>query len=532
MERSKELKDLLAENLNEERVTSETQSRIEEGYLSLERTTQLKAQLEEAKPELAKLTTQFEQFKTMQSEMSNEEFDALYQDLQAQINQIKKIAGRYSDEEMQEENRFCLMNFVSREEVTGFKSFIDKWAMQWMPTKQEIARLLAIAVEAHKERLAKGEINNDDPVTIVDLGGANGLLPKLIADLARENNINVNIQIVDPDTSTIEQAANHYKDEPNITFHNVTAAEWTLELHKNKPKIYELLKLREEKIAIWKKKLEDLGNLEDIIDNHYDNNDLSFEDLKNLAKVFLNDFGVELPEQYQVSTQQEFDECNFEDFSDDIFFIDKYRNDDEEPSVKEKIQIKMKGEIKAITIQIEELLKDEACEHDLAINSWMLVRNDFTKDVRATNASAITYMIERYGATGTQINAPYSEQPNSPGEENSYETGQMYQMDAAWIGPSVPELSKLQDGNLHRYGMGNESLCNGVIVQTKKTYPKHLTFNQPSASLIKPGDPYPWEKKMKQFHKLDPVVLRFESGKDNYHSLLNECESLSSQSDY
>ena len=525
MKRSQELKKFLAESLDTESITSYAKTSLESSYFEKERKDQLRAQMSQAQPQIERLEVKLAQFKAMHPEISDEEFETQFQEIETAIRHLTKEISRYSDAESRYEERFCCVDFVSREEVTGFQDFIDKWAMQWMPTKKEIARLLRIAVQAHMERIAKGEKNKDEPIQIIDIGGANGFLAKLIVDLAEENNIPVKISIIDPDKETVSKAKEHYKKAPNMAFHNMDSGEWNLETYKDNPEVYKLLRLREEKIAYWNQKLSDLAFLEKAVSNRINSDLFEFEDFQNLIKVLMEDYGVKIPEQYQISTDQDFYEIDLNELHNE-FYIDKYRWEEKEPSIKEKIFEKMNNEIGGITNQIEELLLNEPAKYDLAINSWMTLRLDYTRDVRAANAAAIAYMAETWGATGTQIHAGNPEYPSRAGESNSYETGRMYQMDAAWVGPSVPELSS-KSGGYRR----NENACNSVLIQTKKGYPVHLKFDEQSAAAggpqVKEGKKYPWEEKMKTFLNSNSTVLRFHPGDTEYNVMFGRCVSAS-----
>lgn len=113
---------------------------------------------------------------------------------------------------------------ISRpEEITSFEQFYSyedgrELLMYWIPTKYDIRRYVRTAKIAH---IASGR---SGPINILEVGGGSGFLAKLIADEAKDQGLNLEVTVIDPDEKLMRDAALVYADTKNLKFESGTAA--------------------------------------------------------------------------------------------------------------------------------------------------------------------------------------------------------------------------------------------------------------------------------------------------------------------
>lgn len=143
----------------------------------------------------------------------------------------------------QKEREFTL-EFTDLAKIKNLSEFLEAFPMQFVPKKEDMGRILSLAKKMHELRSKRGEINDNQPIKIVDIGGANGALGKLITDLAKENNLEIEYTIVDPDTSTVQKSKDFYRDNPALHFEEKKGGDFNIDQYKDYKKITDLMKQR------------------------------------------------------------------------------------------------------------------------------------------------------------------------------------------------------------------------------------------------------------------------------------------------
>jgi len=152
------------------------------------------------------------------------------------------------------------INFPDFQEIHSLDDFLNSFPLFFIPQKEEIARFLALARDIHNERINRKEKEISDPIRILDVGGGNGALGKLITDLAVENGLNVEYIVVDPNTP-LEQANTHYQSNPQMVFKKQTISDFNFEQYRDDSEILRLLTERADLIPESERKLHDLKKL-------------------------------------------------------------------------------------------------------------------------------------------------------------------------------------------------------------------------------------------------------------------------------
>ncbi len=369
---------------------------------------------------------------------SDEEFDQRFSDALQTLDDFDRV-------QMDGRRESFTLSFVDIVSVESFDQFIKgRWPMQFVPHKEEIGRILTVAKEMHAARVKKGEAQASDPIRIVDIGGSNGGLGKLVVDLARENSLEIHYITVDPDQAVIKAASEFYRDAPALEFIPKTIEEYTYNLYDNEPEVKALIDLRKLRIQEGEQKIEELEvYLKTIQSDYFKLNDenAEHEAIKKHCRVLRGDFGIDLnPDSFS----------NFKVF--DNFFEDEYVYDEYGDEILEKISYTQKyrnrilqPEIEQLTEQIHGRLAQMTPTVDLAINSWMPPRMDLTSEIQFVNSAAICYALERGGATGCQSNVAFPEKPKRLGEGESYRLGRNYHSVFGWVSHSTPQLRLMSE---------------------------------------------------------------------------------------
>ncbi|MFA6428916.1 MAG: hypothetical protein WCV84_00255 [Patescibacteria group bacterium] len=407
--------------------------------------------------------------------LSAEAFASEYMRLNSAIKTLLQRITRWSDTPKKE--RFT-SEFHEIDGIKDYHEFLEKLPMYWMPRKKEIGRLLSIAMHMHEQRVVRKEIAPDAPLSIVDVGGSNGALGKLLVELAKENGLTLIYTVVDPHAETVHKAQQAYAHDQNLAFHVLTGEDFA-EQAQTDPLVHHLVERQRALIEAGEKKRAFLHHLCEEME--LTEMEIAYEDdtRERFLHILEHDFSL---------SRTLFDDADPEEFARNMF---EKAEDAFVQQEREKIQ--------KITQAIEEQLAQQPATHDLIINSWMPPGIDFTKDIRMLNGAAITYIVEQWGATGIQTSAHFPSHPNRlQDEDESYQTGNNYTWSAGWVGHSVPQLYR------HVYPGGGDShvqpYSNAFLVQTSQRYrnprttPEHLIAH-PDVSA---NTPYPWEDKLTQ----------------------------------
>ena len=482
---------------------------------------------EEFKNRLSLFEERWEEFYKNYENLPDEEFERTYWELYEEIEELLRLISP---------NSFREYTVDFREDISKIKTledFVEEGPMYWIPRKEEIGRILSLAKQIHEERVKRGEKLPEDPILILDIGGANGTLGKLVTDLARENNINIQYIIVDPDTPTVEAAKSVYRDNPSLKFIEQTAEEFILELYKDNPELYPLIKKRKELIEDGEKLRRELIAVKKAINKDKHRMSPSYdawaaeETIKMYVRILKEYFGIEIEEGASLSdtlnklvnlvNDIKWDDeilC-FKDFSD--IYLDPFRE-----------------EINSLTNRIEEIIMRLPPSFDLVICSWMPPGLDLTPLVRMANGGALVHILERYGATGLQYDVTFPSSSYPPlGQERSYQPGKCYTTRFGWIGYSTPEIRIAKrwgvekfwenwdlgypEGSINLlYGLGGGllsgdpivlPLSNGVIIQIKKGYEGSISSLDPEKVGIKVEGIYPWEEELtRKGGPLSPII--------------------------
>lgn len=434
--------------------------------------------------------------------LTDEEFELQYRDLQEALDEL--LASDVSD-------RNFKLSFVEISKIESLDQFVKgRWPMQFVPHKAEVGRILTLAKNMRDERAKRGEITEDAEITIVDIGGANGALGKLVSDLAKENNLPLKFVTVDPDEETVQAAAQTYQDDASLHFLPLDSTAFVQKLHGDNFKIAKLIGERTEFINTGTKKQEELKlYLERIQRDYFASNTMSDAvqraTIKIHCRVLKQDFGIDLNDDSFASIAEL--DVFFEDqYTEDeygnlktIHYVDRYADEHLRPAVAE------------MTANIEKALLLESPAVDLVINSWMPPRMDFSAEIRFVNGAAILYALERGGATGCQIASSNPELPAKLGEESSYRQGESYKTKLGWVSHSTPQIRRMRDLRPksvplserlieHNEGSrGGEELVipfsNGFIIQTRSDFDTVVTADNLEKGVLINGR-YPWEDEL------------------------------------
>ncbi len=463
-ERSLGLRDILIESLSPERVEKQYHDKAKSIHISDEEREQLLKNLESERTCMAEFEKRRQVLLEQYAEMSEEDFEREYQEASTELEDIIARVERYS-EEYNESRRYCVEH-VDLDEIKNFDEFLEFAPMQFIPRKEEVGRILALAKQMHEDRIRRGEKDTNDPLSVVDIGGANGALGKLITDLAKENGLNIEYTIVDPDSPTVQESASFYENNPSLQFKEQGGEDFNVEQYRDSPEISELLAERNFLVIEGERKLAELQKV--ITGSIYDKGwkDWRAND-KKYQQILKVDFGIEI--KYMIG-QKEFN-----------LYKESWRK-----------------RVNAVTKKIELLISQQPARYDLVINSWMPVATDLTKEVTEANGAAIIYALEWSGATGCRSDVPHPESPSDLGQSESYHPGKGYQSRLGWISHSVPQaqiMMYLKQDNLLEYSryLKVPPFANGFVVQTKNGYDPEMLYEGPDKAGIKVAGSYPWE---------------------------------------
>lgn len=425
--------------------------------------------------------TKYDDFFQNYGEMADEDFHQKYQEALAELNAI--IDRVEKGQESPEDER----PFVAIQEINDFSDFLDRMPMYFIPRKEEIGRILTIAIKMHESQIEHGQKKNGDPIRILDIGGANGALGKLIVDLAKENGLNMEYTITDPDAALVAKAAQYYQQDTSFRFSPQAGEEFNLEQYRDRPDLLELFHQRTALIAEGERQREALKKFCESI---------YAENVSQRLWVILAlkaEIGIDIPivtaktaEAFRAVFNNQPDPTTGEYRS----FVDRQMDG-------------WRNQIEALTREIEDRIATEPPHYDLVINSWMPPRKDFTKDVREANGAALLYAVERWGATGCRSDAEYPEKPSGLREEESYNPGSLYQSRVGWISHSSCQAKDM----MHKWAQPDrfwehkdqrtEPYANGFIVQTRNEY-KGTSMDIYDLRNVTVRGRYPWERELTQ----------------------------------
>jgi hypothetical protein len=519
-ERSPDLRKILTESIDPEQIEKGYRTSLENPYAKDERREQLKKNLEEERGRIEKFKKRYQSLLERYAEMPSEDFDKEYEEAARELREIIIRVRRYSDECL--ENRNYTVDFVDLDKVKSLGEFVEAFPMQFVPRKKEIGRILALAKQMHETRIKEGAGDSTEPIKIVDIGGASGALGKLITDLAKENGLEIEYTVVDPDKTSVEAASKFYQDNPQLKFREQRGGDFDAEQYRDNPKITNLLKRRKEIIAEGQRKATDLQKIVVEIKKQEDANTLDRESIRRYLNILRENFDIDWPEALTDDAKE---------------FLAKFDDQEDEETYKTTpfIDLYMKGwrkHVADVTEGLERHIRQAPERYDLVINSWMPPGVDLTKEIREANGAAILYALERYGATGCRSDAGYPMKPQQVGYEESYNPGTTYKSRLGWISHATPQLQDMMRDPSNtfweRHGRGYNAypFSNGFVVQTKKSYSKEPLRIEPGDAGIKVKGSYPWEEELaKRGGEISSTAeLRDENGELNYSPALYDLE--------
>jgi hypothetical protein len=377
------------------------------------------------------------------------------------------------------------------EEVQHFSDFLNPEGgptHYWIPRKYDIQRYVKTAVEAHKRTGRSGTIK------VLDIGGGAGLIGKLIADEAKNQGIDLEVTVMDPDAEIMKIARNTFSDTDNLRFEIGTSnqALYTFgpdleaadesrfdELEKNRLEIIEHGKIELAHIKALLVSLEGLGNDEAA------NPDISLVlsgAFGNRAHSILEQSGVtsdDLPPVEQIrDILADYYSSKWDHYQQGLLDI---RDEQERIYTKDGVS---------------------QSKIDLVINSWMPTGLDFTREIRMLNAPAIIYAREVSGITGVDYVGEWLE---NLGKEASYETGDSYSDISSWEGVATIAVKAPEFGYLPV--ASNECVIqihSGIDISNEE-----LEVPNPSKN-----EKYAWEESLEQL--LGPERIRDKNFRDSF----------------
>lgn len=361
------------------------------------------------------------------------------------------------------------------ENIQHFRDFLNPEGgptHNWIPRKYDIQRYLKTATEVHARCGRNGAIR------VLDIGGGSGFLGKLIADEAKNQGLELEITVMDPDTKTVTKAKNTFSDTENLSFEigtsNQALALFEPELtatEKNKfdeleSKRLELLERGKEELSHIKALLVSLEG-EDDEQTTADISSILSGAFGNRASAILEQSGVSLdnlPPLEQIrDTLADFYNSRWEAHQQDVIAI----RDEQEKIYAGK--------------------GTKQSKVDLVLNSWMPIGLDFTREMRMMNAPAIIYARERGGATGIYY---LNRNPVNLGKEKSYGTGDNYADVSWWEGVATSEVRS--EGYGYIGGAANVSEIH--IHKSIGISDEELEIQNPSND-----NKYAWEQSLEQY---------------------------------
>ncbi len=409
------------------------------------------------------------------------------------------------------------LDFVPIAEIKTLKEFENRIPLEFFPRKEEIGRILCLAKIMHERRVAKKEIKAEAPITIIDVGGSNGALGKLVTDLAKENNLLIEYTVVDPDFITLGEAEKYYADNKALSFFAEDAAEFTCDINGGMPQIPKLIQEKKATIDVCRNRIMEVKRMYDEMSQVIESHVLSENELREfITRVYAGwkyffvqpiSLEGEISEYIRCATDEE----KYHWVKRFMFFSLR----------TEKLDARIR--IDGFNQQIRSLQSMKSTNADLVINSWMPPGMDFTQDIQHINGAAILYFLDRTGATG-KINPvnKYGETSSliegSEGQDDvdnhqSYRQNGIYRNQLAWLSHAVTEPKfafaglrgeELEQANLfRRRGNHDKTLINTALFQVCYRYldGSPLPIDpSPSVNDIEIQGQYPWEKDLNKIH--------------------------------
>lgn len=385
-------------------------------------------------------------------ELSDDTFSRRFDELRAAIEVIEERARKPWDLDLP--STFAT-GFARPDEIATLKDFAEKAPMFWVPTVEETTRIFGAALCAHRARVERGEKGEGDPVTIVDVGGANAFFASLLVEVGRRNGIPVQVTVVDPDPS-IRDAVRAYSTVPELRFVQSTAAQFALDAHADSPETLPLLQAREAILETGTSQV-------------------------RMLRVALREFVRDTPLDDQLSGGRApiFDRMLREDFAIPLAT-------DKSPAAMIEALVRH-YEDHLTTINRELAAIEVKPIYDLVLNAYMPPRMNFCRDIESSRGAAVAYVLETEGASGIQcFSLPLNERTKI-GLENSYVVRPDYDPVARWTGPSIYHVSKRVE---NRGGLNNTS---EVQIRFSATLSSDFRTLSPATLGLDPGPPYAWE---------------------------------------
>ncbi len=472
MKRSQELRQVLVEDLSIRDIIAayrELKGR-EKKRDSQEGLEKCRQAYEQEKQTIKELAHQLSELSMNINTLDDKEFEEQYSSIEQAFSAcIDRIKDRWWPS--------AVYDAIDWNNIHSLKEYIECCPLHFMPRKEEIGRILSIAKQVHDMRVAKGEISSDEPITIIDIGGGNGALAKLITDLATDNMLSIRCTIVDPDAGIAEKAKNIFKNNQNISFVTTTAQEYSIE--HTPPDISKLVLERAVLISYYRKKLHDLRILCSRLTDRISKDSFTVDDaiFQKCAHILKDSFHEDI-----------FSEHDQEGLRD---ILNPYPHPEfDEQAVVHRFLANAHRDIHSLAVRIERTLALRPAQCDLVINTYMPYNMDFTGDIYAINGAAVYFVSETGGATGI-------EQSHSgcllPGEDISYRKSANYTDHGGWIGPANGGINEVLLGLRSAITMQNEH-----SIRIKGRYSSinsHIDYSPRAGGIVVEGT-YPWEQEL------------------------------------
>ncbi|HCC22070.1 TPA: hypothetical protein DEP86_01550, partial [Candidatus Uhrbacteria bacterium] len=318
-----------------------------------------------AEKELENMQSKLDEFIATAELLSEDDFDRQFGELRAELDGIlTRLHGYEILPWWRDRDTDFPSFFRDIRTVETYREFMESKVMQWLPRKAEVGRILSIAREMHHR--AGGD--DAQPIRIVDVGGANGALGKLVVDLARKNGIGIEYTVVDPDDQIISQAQEAYGDE--ISFSVCSAGEFSEKVNSDDTEAAERMARRRALIEFNQRRFFDLGSIIDLMNDRLGNGE-------EIADDVISDFCLAWEEDFQPVPDSFLGPEGNETFKDWVegSKLNDYR------SLFSRWFDRQQQEIVRLTTLVEKRLSEIQSKFDLVINSWMPHDLDFSADL-------------------------------------------------------------------------------------------------------------------------------------------------------
>lgn len=374
--------------------------------------------------------------------------------------------------------------------IDSFKRFLKSAPLEWMPRKEDVARILEIAKIAHAKRIEQGHAKQGDPISILDVGGGTGALSALLASTSNEK---IAITVLEPYQPLNTSAQEMYGDIGGLHITNDPIETYCLSLNTNeqlkkqieeytrlrhllKRKVRGVLKMAEEAKSLLKtnptNSTDDRGSLSHYLEAHYDT---------------------------QIPRDIIDDEKKFRDYLEQISHSPQIFADE-----AERILIQKQSAIEAAIAQ-------QPTNVDLVINSWMPPGVNLSDHIRWLNPASVIYMLDTYGSTGIRDEKKEtffaSQIVKIPGQMRSYSPGTTFHFVGAWFGPSVAELQRnIDPKSLSYFDQPGGAFSNTIAVQIKNGFEIPIDSLKTHTAVVN-INPYPWEDELsKRYGPIAPMI--------------------------